>query len=660
MMPTMRRERRYSAWLLALIAASLVPIAIGLATATRRTPDVDAPLESSEPPNPPSLAARTVASLPAALQDASAAPVGAGSAALLGGLDAANSSRPTVQVLSAGRAKTLGNLPTPLHDAAAVTLNQFVYLFGGGQSASYSGIYRVNPRTGQARSAGQLPEPRSDLGAATIDGTAYLVGGFTGLVPLRTILAWTPAAGPHVVGQLPQPLRYAAVAAVGHRLVIAGGETPDGPTARVLSFDPANGRSTTLGSLPQPVSHAAAATLGGDVYVLGGRGADGAPMRVIVAIDPRTALTEPAGALPQPLSDEAAVGFSKTILVVGGRTAGGPTARVLQLAPQIANPTPLLRIGSDPRALPGDVLIADKANNRLLLVSPEGQIVWSFPRPGDLAKGQTFMVPDDAFYTYDGGQIVATEEDNYVISVIDVGSGKITYRYGHPGVPGSSAGYVYNPDDAIPLRNGNIVAADIKNCRLIELRPPAQQPVRQVGATGGCVHQPPTAFSSPNGAFPMANGGSVVTEIGGVWVDILSRSGKLVHAISPSGFSYPSDTNEVRPGVYLSVDYASPGTIMEFDQSGHVLWRFSPRGPDALNHPSLALPLPNGDVLANDDYNDRVIVVDPRTNHIVWQYGHTGAPGTAPGYLNNPDGVDLAPPYALVDRFPASTGLPGG
>jgi hypothetical protein len=116
----------------------------------------------------------------------------------------------------------------------------------------------------------------------------------------------------------------------------------------------------------------------------------------------------------------------------------------------------------------------------------------------------------------------------------------------------------------------------------------------------------------------------------------------------------------VRPGVYLSVDYADPGSILEFDARGHVLWRFSPRGPEALNHPSLALPLPNGDVLANDDYNDRVIVVDPRINQIVWQYGHTDVAGTKPGYLNNPDGVDLAPPYQLVSRFPKASGLPRG
>jgi hypothetical protein len=54
-----------------------------------------------------------------------------------------------------------------------------------------------------------------------------------------------------------------------------------------------------------------------------------------------------------------------------------------------------------------------------------------------------------------------------------------------------------------------------------------------------------------------------------------------------------------------------------------------------------------------------VIVVDPRTNRIVWQYGHTGVTGTGPGYLNNPDGVDLAPPHSLIDRFPGTRGLPG-
>ena len=63
-----------------------------------------------------------------------------------------------------------------------------------------------------------------------------------------------------------------------------------------------------------------------------------------------------------------------------------------------------------------------------------------------------------------------------------------------------------------------------------------------------------------------------------------------------------------------------------------------------LAKPSLAVMLPNGLIAANDDYNERVIVIDPRRRRIVWQYGHTGVPGSKPGYLNKPDGIDLAPP----------------
>ena len=124
--------------------------------------------------------------------------------------------------------------------------------------------------------------------------------------------------------------------------------------------------------------------------------------------------------------------------------------------------------------------------------------------------------------------------------------------------------------------------------------------------------------------------------------------GHLRAAVHPPGFAYPSDTNEIRRGVYLSADYAVPGAIEAFDGRGALRWRFAPRGRDALAQPSLALPLPNGDVLANDDANHRVIVIDPRHHRIVWQYGRTGKPGRAPGLLDTPDGVDLAPPNQLT------------
>ncbi len=314
--------------------------------------------------------------------------------------------------------------------------------------------------------------------------------------------------------------------------------------------------------------------------------------------------------------------------------------------------------GSDPSALPGPVLIADRDNNRLLEVSPTGQVLWRFPEAGDLAPGESFNLPDDAFFSPNGSEIVATQEDDFVISVVDVAHRRIVYRYGHPGVPGSEPGYLHNPDDAMLTPGGAILSADIKNCRIVVIRPPAHYLTHQLGETGNCTHELGVSYGSPNGAFPMSNGDTVVTEINGDWIDVLKPDGSPVTDTHPPGFSYPSDTNELRPGVFLSVDYTNPGAIETYTTTGRLLWRYEPTGAAALDQPSLALPLPNGDVLANDDKNQRVIVIDPHTNKVVWQYGHTHVTGSGPGYLSNPDGVDLAPPYSLTMRFAHSLQAP--
>jgi outer membrane protein assembly factor BamB len=313
--------------------------------------------------------------------------------------------------------------------------------------------------------------------------------------------------------------------------------------------------------------------------------------------------------------------------------------------------------GSDPSVLPGDVLIADRSNDRLLVVDPHGRIVWRFPQPGR----RSLPLPDDAFFSPDGRKIVVTEEDVDAVSVVDVASHRIVWRYGAVGVPGSTTNRLAHPDDAMLLPDGSIVAADIENCRLVLLRPPSHRPAHATGSPAqGCVHSPPLAWGSPNGAFPLRGGGALVTEINGDWVDALSASGRVLWSIHPPGVSYPSDSNEVRRGLFVTVGWQSPGILETFDRAGRLRWRYSPRpGAPQLDHPSLALPLPNGDFLVNDDFNDRVIVVDPRTNRVVWQYGHTAVPGRAPGYLSRPDGVDLVPPAALLTRVHARIRLPG-
>lgn len=314
--------------------------------------------------------------------------------------------------------------------------------------------------------------------------------------------------------------------------------------------------------------------------------------------------------------------------------------------------------GSDPRALPGDVLIADEGNNRLLLVDSHGRIRWKFPRRGDMPRGQVFGPPDDAFISPDGRAVIATQELYDTVSVINVATRRITRRYGHPGAPGSAPGFFSHPDDAMLLPGGDLLVADIMNCRIFLLAPGRWHVIRQFGGTSSCAHHPPARFGSPNGAFPLNDGHFLVTEINGDWVDEMSLRGHVYWSAHPPGVAYPSDANQVSRGRYIVADYSYPGQIVIFNRAGHTLWRFRPAGARALNHPSLALPLPNGNILANDDYNDRVIVINPRTRRIVWQYGHYGVPGRAAGYLDNPDGVDMAPPDSLLMRHAATIGQP--
>jgi DNA-binding beta-propeller fold protein YncE len=303
---------------------------------------------------------------------------------------------------------------------------------------------------------------------------------------------------------------------------------------------------------------------------------------------------------------------------------------------------------SDPSALPGPIMIADEANNRIVVVDPNGKPRWIFPQKGDLKPGQTFATPDDVFLSPDGKSIIATESEHQVVSIIDIATRKITFEYGVTGKGSRFKGHLNNPDDAMMLPDGRLIVADIKNCRILFIDPKPRK-TTQIGTTGRCYHNPPKSFGSPNGAFPMADGRYLVTEINGDWVSAMSLTGKVSWSVHAPGIAYPSDTNEIAPDVYVTVDFSKPGAIIKFNSKGKLLWKYKPIGAAALNHTSLATALPNGMIIANDDANHRVIIIDPKTKKIVWQYGHTHKKGTAAGYLNNPDGLELIPASALAN-----------
>lgn len=146
-----------------------------------------------------------------------------------------------------------------------------------------------------------------------------------------------------------------------------------------------------------------------------------------------------------------------------------------------------------------------------------------------------------------------------------------------------------------------------------------------------------------NGATPLADGGILVSEINGSWIDEIGPNGRLRWAVQ-APVTYPSDPQLLAPDRILLADYSHPGAAIIMTRTGHVLWRYRPTsGASELDHPSLAMRIAPGLIAINDDYRDRVVIVSIRTHRIVWQYGHTDHPGTAAGYLNTPDGLDLLP-----------------
>ena len=94
--------------------------------------------------------------------------------------------------------------------------------------------------------------------------------------------------------------------------------------------------------------------------------------------------------------------------------------------------------------------------------------------------------------------------------------------------------------------------------------------------------------------------------------------------------AYPSDAQLDPKGNVLVVDYSTIGSVLRVSPRGHVLWRYRvASGRGRLDHPSLAILLPDGMIAVNDDFRHRVVVIDPTTRRIVWQYGHTDRPGRA-------------------------------
>jgi len=438
----------------------------------------------------------------------------------------------------------------------------------------------------------------------------------------------------------------------------------------IQAVDPARHTCSVIGHLPEPLAGAAAATLHGEVFVAGGEstvpqsralgtgttqyhargprvgvetgGARTFTVSTIWAFQPTTGRLLPAGRLQVPVSHAAVTVSGSRAWIVGGESHGVPVAAVQMLRRNEAFGTAGAPGAGSPYfgAL---LLIADRGNNRLLLLTDTMHVTWKYPSARAPRDPLRFYFPDDAFFIKHGTAIISNQEQNDTLVEIAYPSGKIIWSYGHPRHPGTAAGYLYEPDDAYLLKNGKITVADANNCRVLVINHNGTV-AHQIGTDGVCQHNPPSSMGTPNGDTPLADGNLLVSEINGSWVTEYTPAGKLVWTVQLP-ISYPSDPQQLGHDRYLIADYAAPGQILEFNRAGRILYRYRvASGPGRLDHPSLVELLPSGVFMANDDYNNRMVAIDPATRALVWQYGVTGRKGRGPGKLHIPDGFDLLLP----------------
>jgi outer membrane protein assembly factor BamB len=559
---------------------------------------------------------------------------------IMGGLDTNQASSSGVFRLDPtnGSLTQTGTLALATHDAAGALIDGRPFLFGGGAQTVVDAVQAV-PSTGSATTAAHLPQRRADLASVQIGRTVYLIGGYDGTTAARDVLATTDGMAFTVAARLPIGVRYPAVAAVGNTIYVFGGEWAGTSSDAVQAINVRTGSARVVGHLPEPRTQAAAFVIAGTVYVAGGVTAKGTSADIL-RFDVSHASFTVAASLPAPVADAAVAVIANQAYLVGGESPT-PVSGVVIVSETTTPEATLLAEAQRPFA--GKLLIADRGVNVLIVVDVNKKVSWVYPAAGRPGPAGGFYFPDDAFFADHGRSIVSNEEENDTIVRIAYPSGKLLWSYGTPKVAGSSAGLLNQPDDAFLLRDGEISVADAKNCRILFIGAD-HKPISQIGTTGDCTHQPPTGIGYPNGDTPLANGDFLISEINGSWVSEYTRTGALVWTVQLP-IAYPSDPQQLGPDLYLVSDYTRPGGILEFNREGKILWTYRPAsGPGMLDHPSLAERLPNGLIGANDDFRHRVILIDPSTNAIVWQYGQTDQPGTGFDQLNTPDGFDLLLP----------------
>jgi hypothetical protein len=289
---------------------------------------------------------------------------------------------------------------------------------------------------------------------------------------------------------------------------------------------------------------------------------------------------------------------------------------------------------------PGNILIADQFNNRVIEVNPSGEIVWQF------GIGPTDFSPDSILGCNDSQRVgphtlmagtgippgVDPDApngavDNRVILVNP--GGNIVWQYGQFGVTGSDANQLNTPVQCTWLPGRHVLITDQANQRVIEVT--WQKDIVWQYGTTSVAGSGPNQLNNPNSAELLENGHILIAD------ENNNRAIEVTHDQNPqivatftagntcSGVAFAS---RLPNGDTLITD-SNNSRIVEVDPNDNVVSQYFTNTDPSSNPaplPTRALRLKNGNTIISDQFNARVIIIDPNQN-IVAQYGNLNQPG---------------------------------
>jgi hypothetical protein len=296
---------------------------------------------------------------------------------------------------------------------------------------------------------------------------------------------------------------------------------------------------------------------------------------------------------------------------------------------------------------PGNILIADQFNNRVIEVEPNGNIVWQFGLgPLDLSARSIIGCNDaqrvGSFTLMAGAglppgidlQVTNGAPDDRVLLVNP--AGKIVWQYGQFQQPGSGFDQLSTPVQATWLPSDHVLITDQGNNRIIEVNLRKHIVWQYPGSNTNAADQ----LNSPNSAELLKNGHILIGDENNNRAIEVTRDDEIVKTFTAGGtVSILAFASRLPNGDTLLTDSGN-ARIVEVNSSDVPVWQYF-TDTDPLSFaaplPSRAVRLKNGDTLISDQINNRVIRVN-MAGEIVADYG---LPLGSGGGIGNNAGYDL-------------------